>query len=58
MEEGPMTKSQYHAQLKARRVVEMVMWIQHSARPKATGPVDRELTQVVAAWFTDRKESP
>lgn len=53
-----MTKSQYHAQLKARRVVEMVMWIQHSARPKATGPVDRELTQVVAAWFTDRKESP
>lgn len=51
-----MTKAQYHVRLRARRVVEMALWIQHSARPKAPGPVDRELTRVVAAWFTDRKE--
>ena len=48
---------QLTARVKARRVVENLLWVQHFARLQKPGPVDTRLVRIVAAWFCDQWET-
>lgn len=47
---------QLTARVKARRVVDTLLWVQHYKREQKPGPVDNRLVRVVAAWFSDQWE--
>lgn len=48
---------QLTTRVKARRVVENLLWVQHFQRAQKPGPVDTRLVRVVAAWFSDQWEA-